>query len=51
MATVYTEGTAMSLVSRVQYNTSWNSTCIVGAPIQGDMRELALDRWNYMYPS
>lgn len=26
-------------------------SCAVGAPYQGVMRQLALDRWNYMYPS
>jgi hypothetical protein len=26
-------------------------SCAVGAPYQGVMRQLAYDRWNYMYPS
>lgn len=26
-------------------------SCTVGAPYQGVMRQLATDRWNYMYPS
>jgi hypothetical protein len=26
-------------------------SCAVGAPYQGVMRQLATDRWNYMYPS
>lgn len=26
-------------------------SCAVGAPYQGVMRQLAFDRWNYMYPS
>jgi hypothetical protein len=51
MATQMSTDTAMSLSSRVTFNTSWASTCVVGAPIQGSMRQLALDRWNYMYPS
>lgn len=43
--------TASSVVSRVQYNSSFASTCVVSLPIQGNIRQLAFDRWNYMYPS
>lgn len=27
------------------------TSCVAGQPYQGDMRQLATDRWNYMYPS
>jgi len=50
MATL-TKLTAVVLVSRVQFTTSFASTIAVGKPIQGNMRQLALARWNYMYPS
>lgn len=43
--------TAISFVSRVTLNSSFSSTVAVGKPIQGNMRQLALARWNYMYPS
>lgn len=43
--------TVVSLSSRVQLTTSFSSTIVAGQPIQGDMRQLAFDRWNYMYPS
>lgn len=43
--------TAMTLIARVQYTSSFTSTVRVGTPIQGNMRQLALARWNYMYPS
>ena len=43
---------ASTIVSRVTYTTTaFSSTCVVGAPYQGAMRQLAADRWNYMYPS
>lgn len=32
-------------------NSSFTSSCVAGQPIQGNMRQLALGRWNYMYPS
>lgn len=51
MTTTMTKLTVMSIVSRVQYNSSFASTIAVGKPIQGNMRQLALARWNYMYPS
>jgi hypothetical protein len=50
MATL-TKLTIMSLASRVQYTASFSSTIVVGKPIQGNMRQLADARWNYMYPS
>lgn len=43
--------TVMSLTSRVSMTSSFTSACTVGAPYQGNMRQLAMDRWNYMYPS
>jgi len=51
MATLMTKVTVATLVARVQYTTSFSSTITVGKPIQGNMRQLALARWNYMYPS
>jgi hypothetical protein len=37
--------------SYVALKSSASSTIVAGVPIQGNMRQLALDRWNYMYPS
>lgn len=37
--------------SLVTLNSSVTIGVESGAPIQGGMRQLALDRWNYMYPS
>lgn len=51
MVTLMTKLTTMTIVARVQYTTSFASTVKVGTPIQGNMRQLALARWNYMYPS
>jgi hypothetical protein len=41
----------ISVNAYTQLNSSFASSCTAGAPIQGNMRQLALDRWNYMYPS
>lgn len=43
--------TNFTLTSRTSYQSSFSSTCAVGQPIQTGMRQLALARWNYMYPS
>ena len=50
-STQYNKTTSVSIASRVQYNSSFASTIVAGQPIQGNMRQLASDRWNYMYPS
>lgn len=51
MATQMDKTTAATVVSRVQFTSSFSSTIVVGKPIQGNMKQLALARWNYMYPS
>jgi lysophospholipase L1-like esterase len=37
--------------SYVDLNSDMTSSARAGAPYQGNMRQLAIDRWNYMYPS
>lgn len=51
MATVMTQVVTVKVNALVQYSTSFTSSCSAGVPFQGNMRQLALDRWNYMYPS
>lgn len=51
MVTLMSKVTVMTFVARVQFTSSFSSTFAVGQPIQGNMRQLALARWNYMYPS
>lgn len=46
-----TKLTVISLTSRSSLNTSFASSITAGQPMQGNMRQLAPDRWNYMYPS
>ena len=43
--------TSITITSRASLNSSFSSTVTAGTPIQGNMRQLAFDRWNYMYPS
>lgn len=43
--------TAFTIMSLTSLTSSIASTVKVGQPIQGNMRGLALARWNYMYPS
>lgn len=43
--------TNVTIASLTSLTTSFSSTLVAGQPIQGNMRQLALARWNYMYPS
>lgn len=43
--------TQFTLTAHTSLTSSIAFACSVGKPIQGDMRQLALARWNYMYPS
>lgn len=46
-----TKVTVIAIGSLVRENSSFTSSVAAGKPYQGNMRQLALDRWNYMYPS
>lgn len=48
---VYVKSTQFTLTAHTGLTSSLASTVSVGKPIQGNMRQLALARWNYMYPS
>jgi hypothetical protein len=41
----------ISQTALVTLNSSITMGTGAGTPIQGGMRQLASDRWNYMYPS
>lgn len=51
MTTQLTKTTEIAVNSYTTLNSSFTSSFNVGAVIQGDMRQLAMGRWNYMYPS
>lgn len=41
----------ISQTSLVTVESSLTIGCEAGSHVQGGMRQLASDRWNYMYPS
>lgn len=50
-STTLDKTTDVSVIAYVTLQTSFKSSCAAGQPMQGNMRQLARDRWNYMYPS
>ena len=48
---VFTVYLVIAVSAYTTLNSSFTSSFAVGASYQGTMRQLASDRWNYMYPS